>query len=79
MFSLRTIADNIVPKTGIKKLKTEITPTLLYFKSCDHSAKATEDNNAIYINNVVDLKVKFVRFPPVKYPINIKATPPIVN
>ena len=60
-------------------MKTEITPTLLYFKSCDHNANATDDNNAIYSNNEVDLILKFVRCPPNRYPINIKASPPIAN
>ena len=45
MFSFRNIADNIEPNTGVKKLKTAILPTLLYFKSNVQRQNAIADNN----------------------------------
>ena len=46
MFSPKKIAENIDPKIGVKKLKTDTCPTLLYFKSKFHNENAAEDNKA---------------------------------
>ena len=41
-----TVLDDKM-KDNIKKLKTDIIPTLLYFNNSVHITKATDDNNAI--------------------------------
>ena len=54
IFSSKNIDDNIVPKTGIKKLKTAIFPTLLYLRSSVHNENAVADKTAIYIKSATD-------------------------
>lgn len=39
--------ESIAPETGIRKLKTETWPTLLYFKSKDQRENAVADNALI--------------------------------
>ena len=58
MLSPKKIEESIAPKIGIKKLKTETAPTLLYFKSKVQSEKAAADKIAIYINNAEEAAVK---------------------
>ena len=75
-FSLRNIAESMLPKTGTRKLNIDIVLTLLYFKSSVHSAKATEDISAMYIKRLVDFNVKPVSLPPKTKPMIIKIKPP---
>ena len=46
IFSLKKTAESIDPKIGVKKLKTETGPTLLYFSSRFHNENAAEDSTA---------------------------------
>lgn len=75
-FSLRNIAESMLPKTGTRKLNIDIVLTLLYFKSSVHSAKATEDISAMYIKRLVDFNVNPVSLPPKTKPMIIKIKPP---
>ena len=79
IFSPRKIADSRLPKIGTKKLNTDMIPTLLYFNSCVHTAKATEERTAIYKSRLIDLNVKPVKFPPNIYPNAKRTNPPINN
>lgn len=58
------MADKTEPKTGIRKLKTDITPTLLYLRRAVHKEKAADDNMARYIKSRVDFAPNPVILPP---------------